>query len=113
MSCIHHDTKDPGSELPSRVIAMDVLPRREKAILCGVISVFGVVEDGSRHPPRRRAVSADQLTKRLTVAPLGRNRQVGVGYLRTTQRGTPMLNSVPWGAGRLDSGSLRRRAGLE
>jgi hypothetical protein len=102
MGRINHDSEDPGAELPSRIVSVDVPPRREKAILCGVVGVFGVVKDSPRHPSRRRPVAPDQLTERLTVPLLGGHGQGGVGYLRTTQRTTPMLNSAPRSARLLD-----------
>ena len=74
MGRINHDSEDPGTELPSRIVSVDVPPRREKAILCGVVGVFGVVKDSPRHPSRRRPVAPDQLTERLTVTLLGGQR---------------------------------------
>ena len=102
MGRINHDSEDPGTELPPRIVSVDVPPRREKAILCGVVGVFGVVKDSPCHPSCRRPVAPDQLTERLTVAFLGGHGQGGVGYLRTTQRTTPMLNSAPRSARLLD-----------
>jgi hypothetical protein len=95
MGRVDHDTEDPGTELSSRIVPVDVPPRREKAILCGVVGVFGMVKDSPRHPSCCRPIAPDQLTERLTVALLGGHGQGGVGYLRTTQRSTPMLNSGP------------------
>ena len=94
MGRVDHDSEDPRTELPSRIVPVDVSPRREESILCGIIGVFRVVEYSPRHPPRCRLVAPDQLTKRLTVPLLGGHGQGGVGYLRTTQRATPMLNSA-------------------
>jgi len=95
---VDHDTEDPGTELACRIVPVDAPPRREKPILCSVVGVFGVVKDSPRHPSCCRPVAPNQLTERLTVAVLGGHGQGGVGYLRTTQRSTPMLNSAPRGS---------------
>ena len=99
---VDHDTEDPGTELACRIVPVDAPPRREKPILCSVVGVFGVVKDSPRHPSCCRPVAPNQLTERLTVAVLGGHGQGGVGYLRTTQRTTPMLNSAPRASRLLD-----------
>ena len=99
---VDHDTEDPGTELACRIVPVDAPPRREKPILCSVVGVFGVVKDSPRHPSCCRPVAPNQLTERLTVAFLGGRGQGGVGYLRTTQRTTPMLNSAPRASRLLD-----------
>ena len=96
MGRVDHDAEDPGTELPSRIVPVDVSPRREEAILGGIIGVLRMVEYSPRHPSRCRLVAPDQLAERLTVPLLCGHGQSGVGYLRTTQRATPMLNFVPW-----------------
>ena len=53
-----------------------------------------VAEDGARRPPGRYAVPVDQAAERIGISARDRSRQLGIVYVRITQRGLRALRSL-------------------
>jgi len=77
---VQYDTHKPGREGAGCVITTNVTPRQKESLLRRIVSVFGILQNGSRETARRGGVPVYQLSESVAVARGSLLREVDVAH---------------------------------
>ena len=81
---VRHDPHEPRPERPGRIVSAQVPQGRKERVLCRIIGIVLISQNGPRYPARGGGVSPYQLTERLPVSRLGKRGELGIRHTWST-----------------------------